>query len=253
MNQTINVKHEPFASSLSAAFHSLRKHGFRVVQDPGADKLPHADQARHACEAACLLPGVPASTDNLTTEPVHVVARALLENGKFNMDCVGGSGQRAGNNLAMSVLVIDLQGKHLEPCSAERAESLLQRQRAVLVSQEPFAIQLTRVTGNGVASTPAGMLIDGRTSNARKQRRKKDKRVEQLKRRDGDDCFYCGLPLLDDVTCEHLLSQADGGTGKLANLVLTHRKCNEEAADLPIVEKVKLRDRLRSRPTYAQN
>jgi hypothetical protein len=55
--------------------------------------------------------------------------------------------------------------------------------------------------------------------------------------------------LLDDVTVEHLLSQADGGTNKLANLVLTHKERNEEAADLPIVEKVRPRDRLRSKST----
>jgi hypothetical protein len=43
----------------------------------------------------------------------------------------------------------------------------------------------------------------------------------------------------------------DGGTSRLANLALAHKKCNELAADLPVVEKVLLRERLRAERTAA--
>jgi len=152
----------------------------------------------------------------------------------------------AADAFPTSALVFDQEGQPLKDCSAERAASLVQRERAVLVSRDPLAIRLTDVAGRGATPTPPGILIDGRTRNARKKRRKKDKRIDQLKRRDGLDCFYCGRELLDDCTIEHLLSQTDGGNDKLANLALTHVKCNGIAADLSVVEKVKLRDRLRT-------
>ncbi|KAI3590435.1 hypothetical protein D9X30_4668 (plasmid) [Cupriavidus sp. U2] len=49
-----------------------------------------------------------------------------------------------------------------------------------------------------------------------------------------------------DTSVEHLLSKADGGTDRLSNLALAHRKCNELAADLPVVGKVLLREKLRT-------
>jgi len=154
----------------------------------------------------------------------------------------GPAGRVTADAFATSALVFDQEGQPLAPCSAERAASLVQRGRAVLVSRNPLALRLT-----DLAATPSG--IGG--SAPTKRRRKKDKRIEQLKRRDGVDCFYCGRPLLDDFTIEHLLSQADGGNDKFANLAIVHQKCNHAAAHLPIVEKVKLRERLRILPTLS--
>jgi len=72
--------------------------------------------------------------------------------------------------------------------------------------------------------------------------------IVQLRRRDGDDCWLCGLPTTDrDRTIEHLLARAHGGTDHLANLCLTHSDCNRQLGDLPIQRKVQLRDQLRSR------
>lgn len=68
----------------------------------------------------------------------------------------------------------------------------------------------------------------------------------RLALRDGHRCFYCGLPFTveDDATEEHLLSLIHGGNNRLENKALAHRRCNELAGRLPIVEKVKLRERL---------
>lgn len=62
----------------------------------------------------------------------------------------------------------------------------------------------------------------------------------KLLERDGSDCFYCGKPLEDDITLEHLQALVSGGKNILSNMVLTHEKCNHEAGILTIVEKVKL-------------
>jgi hypothetical protein len=66
----------------------------------------------------------------------------------------------------------------------------------------------------------------------------------KLLRRDGNDCLYCGATFNEEKspTLEHLLSIADGGNNHISNLALCCEPCNMEAASLPIVEKIKLRD-----------
>lgn len=63
--------------------------------------------------------------------------------------------------------------------------------------------------------------------------------------RDGDGCFYCGKRLRDDQSREHLLAVALGGTDRLDNLVLAHHACNVKAGELSLVDKIKLRDKMR--------
>jgi len=72
--------------------------------------------------------------------------------------------------------------------------------------------------------------------------RKLGYRKEKMKllERDGSDCFYCGLPLEDDITVEHIIPLISGGKNILSNMVLCHEKCNQEAGILTIVDKVKL-------------
>ena len=62
--------------------------------------------------------------------------------------------------------------------------------------------------------------------------------------RDGENCFYCGEPLYDDITEEHLLPVNHGGSNHLANKVLCHQKCNSMAGHKTIYEKVLLREQL---------
>lgn len=78
-----------------------------------------------------------------------------------------------------------------------------------------------------------GAVKTGRYPNYRKQK-------EQLLKRDGCNCFYCGKPLLDDITVEHLLALCYGGKNELSNMVLAHAKCNQMVGNLPLVDKVKI-------------
>lgn len=61
-----------------------------------------------------------------------------------------------------------------------------------------------------------------------------------IQKRDGCNCFYCGKPLGDDITLEHLISLVQGGKNTLGNMVLAHEKCNQEAGNLTVIEKVNL-------------
>jgi len=77
-----------------------------------------------------------------------------------------------------------------------------------------------------------GPVNVGRKSNYKKEK------IELLKR-DGRHCFYCGLPLEDDISLEHLISLSSGGKNTISNMVLCHEKCNQEVKNLPISKKVK--------------
>ena len=69
----------------------------------------------------------------------------------------------------------------------------------------------------------------------------------KLLRRDGNECFFCGVTFSDEVppTLEHLLSIADGGNNHASNLALCCEPCNKEVGDLPITQKIKIRDEKR--------
>jgi hypothetical protein len=68
---------------------------------------------------------------------------------------------------------------------------------------------------------------------------------ERLLARDGGDCWFCGTPMGDDCTIEHLIPKADGGRNTMANYALAHQRCNQMAADKPLVAKLSLRAELR--------
>ena len=71
-------------------------------------------------------------------------------------------------------------------------------------------------------------------------------RRRRLMERDGDVCWYCGRFLYDDVTIEHLIPQARGGSHAVENLVLAHERCNHDAGDLSLAEKIALRESTRA-------
>ncbi|MEW5251805.1 HNH endonuclease [Microbulbifer sp. 2201CG32-9] len=73
-----------------------------------------------------------------------------------------------------------------------------------------------------------------------------NKRKLQLLKRDGDECFYCGKPLDTDATVEHLVALSQRGPNRLENLVLAHKSCNQKADNLPVIEKVRLREAMRA-------
>lgn len=74
---------------------------------------------------------------------------------------------------------------------------------------------------------------------------------DKLLERDGPDCWFCGDHMGDDCTIEHLVPKSKGGTTSLTNLALAHAKCNSDAADLPLVAKIAMRERLRNRERTA--
>lgn len=90
----------------------------------------------------------------------------------------------------------------------------------------------------------AGKTIDmGYTKTARTPNAK---RKAVLLKRDGRDCFYCGLPMNDnEITVEHLIALDNGGNNRLENLMLAHEKCNNEVGNLPLTIKLNKRDRMR--------
>ncbi|EIF30928.1 restriction endonuclease [Burkholderia sp. Ch1-1] len=64
-----------------------------------------------------------------------------------------------------------------------------------------------------------------------------------LIKRDGAECFYCGLATSEeDRSLEHLVPLAHGGPNHLSNFVLAHRKCNSDAGHMSVMEKIRARE-----------
>lgn len=80
-------------------------------------------------------------------------------------------------------------------------------------------------------------------------------KIERLRARDGSKCWFCDQPInfkadpLADraPSTEHLIPQCRDGSDKMENLVLCHRSCNQLLDNLPLVEKIKLRDAAQKR------
>lgn len=85
--------------------------------------------------------------------------------------------------------------------------------------------------------------------NIEKTKRKQmTDKVRQLLTRDGGAyCFYCGkMTTEENRTVEHILAIGEGGNNALGNLALACDTCNFRARNLSVVEKIKLRDKLRA-------
>lgn len=68
-----------------------------------------------------------------------------------------------------------------------------------------------------------------------------------LVQRDTDECFYCGRSVPEDeATIEHLVPLSKGGPNHISNFALAHARCNQDAGNLSVVEKVHLRERMRA-------
>lgn len=65
-------------------------------------------------------------------------------------------------------------------------------------------------------------------------------RYHALFNRDGDNCFFCGVPTGGDMTIEHLVPIAHGGPNHISNMFLAHAECNRAAGHLSAPEKVAL-------------
>lgn len=91
------------------------------------------------------------------------------------------------------------------------------------------------------------------TPKAKRQNKKdRDKYVETIRKRDGDDCFFCAQPV-SDVTesVEHLVAVTHGGPNHISNMFLAHKLCNEMASHLSAVEKIQRYHEARMQPVSA--
>lgn len=71
----------------------------------------------------------------------------------------------------------------------------------------------------------------------------RERRIRYLRKRDGDDCCLCSLPMTTgEMSIEHWVPVSRDGTEDYANLGLAHRWCNEVVADLCVSEKLIVRD-----------
>lgn len=75
-----------------------------------------------------------------------------------------------------------------------------------------------------------------------KKRLKRNSDIPTLIERDGEDCFFCLNPLKEDITVEHIVPVSRGGNNHISNKVLAHKKCNQLAGNMTVIEKVKLRE-----------
>lgn len=55
-------------------------------------------------------------------------------------------------------------------------------------------------------------------------------------------CYYCSLQLREDMTWEHLVARAHGGSNKLSNLTVVHAACNQMVGAMPYRLKLALHE-----------
>jgi hypothetical protein len=82
---------------------------------------------------------------------------------------------------------------------------------------------------------------------ATKRKPTKDVEIRALLKRDGDECFLCGLAMGEDCTVEHLVSLAHGGPNHIANKALAHERCNGLMGHLSLMEKIRLRETMHAK------
>lgn len=86
---------------------------------------------------------------------------------------------------------------------------------------------------------------------SRPNTKKRQKLRCKLRERDGDNCFYCGKPMMffieqgpNAASLEHLIEIAQGGNNKQKNLVLAHIRCNSSLCGMTINNKLKIRQKM---------
>lgn len=89
---------------------------------------------------------------------------------------------------------------------------------------------------------PLGMGLTER------QRGQVTKHRAALIQRDGDCCFFCIKPLGSNITIEHLVAHHKGGPDHMDNLALAHEACNKKAANMALMQKIKLREQALLQP-----
>lgn len=74
-----------------------------------------------------------------------------------------------------------------------------------------------------------------------------------LMKRDGNACFFCGLPMTEDeATIEHLVPLSRGGPNTDENLALAHEACNQSAGAASLMDKIRTHCEVRMRQAFAE-
>lgn len=132
--------------------------------------------------------------------------------------------------------VIGLDGAPQSPTSPERAAQIAAKGKGDLQQDTEGRVWLQ------LRYTPQPTEVPPRRGG--KQAKWRRKTIAAIRRRDGDDCFYCLERLSrEEMTLEHLLSKSLKGSDSTKNLVIAHKDCNDKAGNLSIAEKVRLRER----------
>lgn len=64
-----------------------------------------------------------------------------------------------------------------------------------------------------------------------------------LRQRDGEKCFYCHQHVLpEEESVEHLVGLTHGGPDHIANMALAHKVCNQEVGNMPLMQKILVRE-----------
>lgn len=94
-------------------------------------------------------------------------------------------------------------------------------------------------TGNDAELFPTGRRV--KSGGLRKRK------LKMLIERDGNECFFCGKEFTEEnpPSLEELFPRTCGGSTHIANQALACPECNQEAGNLSVVEKVKIRDQKR--------
>lgn len=132
--------------------------------------------------------------------------------------------------------VIGQDGAPQSPTSPERAAQIVAKGKGDLQQDAEGRVWLQ------LRYTPQPTEVPPRTGGTQAKWRRKT--IAAIRRRDGDDCFYCLESMSrEEMTLEHLLPRSLKGSDSAKNLVLAHKCCNGKAGDLSIAEKVRLRER----------
>lgn len=69
------------------------------------------------------------------------------------------------------------------------------------------------------------------------RRRNQMTRIRKLLYQSDGRCWYCGVRLrMKDVTQDHVVPRADGGTSRRSNIVAACRSCNAAKGDMSLEE-----------------
>ncbi len=102
-----------------------------------------------------------------------------------------------------------------------------------------------RITANSTAQRHYRRFLANQPLATKNRPRGKSrlKKISALLDRDGSDCCLCGRFIVPgEETIEHWLPISLGGNNDFSNMALAHEDCNVAMDNLPIIEKIKLRD-----------